>query len=588
MKIDLTKYDKEHAAYIESLTGKLTSIYNSIIRYAVKYGLSVNFDPEEGEIFDFSKFPRLKKRVDELFRDMQSQITTLVQNAIAEEWQFSAEKYDFFLQEMLAKTGMSEKEIKQYIERNTKAIQERRNEALEAFQKRKQNGLDLSDRVWNLTDQFKRELELSLDVGIREGKSADEISRMIRGYLNNPDKLFRRVRDKHGNLKLSKAAAAYHPGMGVYRSSYKNALRVARTEVNMAYRSADHENWKMDNKVIGIRISLSNNHTLNGKPFVDICDYLAGTYPKDFKFTGWHPQCRCWAAPVTPSQKEIIQYLKKVKDGEDVTNYKFEGEVTEMPKAFKNWYAENASRVEKMKSKPYFIKDNEKVIDKMRKEKKEPETEESSNLDEVIALLGNNGVKYNEVKERTKEATDDEIISEVGGGDLTKGSCSSLAFAYLGNKLGYYVLDFRDGKSRQLFSSSSVIMSIAEKVGGVVARNTNDLKKANELLKTVQEGKEYYFTCGAHAAVVRKTEEGFQYLELQSSKANGFKKLTTDILKWRFGAKKSRSSYGQKIETRDCIIDIDLLRKDSKFKELLGYINTPEKEQMKGEKGTMR
>ena len=367
MKIDLNKYDKQHAAYIESLTGKLTSIYNSVTRYAVKYGLSVNFDPEEGEIFDFSKFPRLKKRVDELFKDMQSQITTLVQNSIAKEWQFSADKYDYFIQEMMSKTGMSEDEIKEYIERNAKAIQERRNEALEAFQARKQNGLNLSDRVWNLTNQFKSELELSLDVGIREGKSADEISRMIRGYLNNPDRLFRRVRDKHGNLKLSKAAAAYHPGMGVYRSSYKNALRVARTEVNMAYRSADHENWKMDNKVIGIRISLSNNHTLNGKPFVDICDHLAGIYPKDFKFTGWHPQCRCWAAPVTPSQQEIIQYLKKVKDGEDITNYKFKGEVTEMPKAFKSWYAENAFRVDKMKSKPYFITDNKNIIESIGK-----------------------------------------------------------------------------------------------------------------------------------------------------------------------------------------------------------------------------
>ena len=66
------------------------------------------------------------------------------------------------------------------------------------------------------------------------------MSRDVCGYLRNPDKLFRRVRDKHGNLRLSKAAKAYHPGRGVYRSSYRNALRLTATENNMAYRTADH------------------------------------------------------------------------------------------------------------------------------------------------------------------------------------------------------------------------------------------------------------------------------------------------------------------------------------------------------------
>lgn len=362
MKIDLTKYDEQHAAYIESLTGKLNSIYQSIIRLAVKYGLSVNFDAEQGEIFDFDKFPRLKKNIEELFDYMHEQITTLVQNAIAEEWQFSDDKYEFWLSEMLAKGNMKKDEIETYISRNNEAIQARRNEALQAFRERVENGMNLSDRVWNLTDQFKSELELALDVGISEGKSADAISRDIRQYLNNPDKLFRRVRDKHGNLKLSEAAKAYHPGQGVYRSSYKNAMRVARTEVNMAYRSADHENWNMEKMVIGIQIKLSNNHTLNGKPFVDICDYLKGTYPKNFKFTGWHPMCRCWAIPVTPTQEEVIAYTKKIMAGEDVSNYKFKGQVTEMPKVFKVWWAKNAGRVARMKVKPYFITDNKDLI----------------------------------------------------------------------------------------------------------------------------------------------------------------------------------------------------------------------------------
>lgn len=339
MNIDLTKYDKQHAACIEALSGKLESIYKEIIRIAVKYGLSVNFDSESGEIFDFDKFPKLKKKIEELFEDMHEQITTLVQNAISHEWQFSADKYDFWLSEMLAKGEMTKEEIEAYIKRNNEAIQSRRDEALASFRKRVENGMNLYDRVWKLTEQFKSELELALDVGIGEGKSADAISRDIRQYLNNPDKLFRRVRDKHGNLKLSKAAEAYHPGQGVYRSSYKNALRVARTEVNMAYRTADHENWSAERMVIGIRVSLSNNHTLNGKPFFDICDELKGVYPKDFKFTGWHPMCYS-------DDSEVYtdcgwKFFKDVKDTDLILSLNpdtFDLEYTNILLNFKSWH----------------------------------------------------------------------------------------------------------------------------------------------------------------------------------------------------------------------------------------------------------
>ena len=380
MNIDLNDYDKQHAAYIEALTKRLESIYQAIIRQAVKYGLSVNFDVTKGDIFDFDKFPKLKKRMEELMADMQSQILALVTNGITSEWGLSDEKNDYLVAEILASTSLPENEVKRYQIRNR--------EALSAFQRRKVNGLGLSDRVWNLTKQFKTELELALDVGIGEGRSAQQISRDVRGYLNQPDKLFRRVRNKHGSLKLSKAAAAYHPGQGVYRSSYKNALRMARTEVNMAYRSADYERWNEEWFVIGIEIKLSNNHTCNGKPFVDICDYLKGKYPKSFKFTGWHPQCRCYAVPVLCSDEEFEAYLKARQEGQDISNWKFKCEVKEMPKAFTGWMKDNSERVVRMKTKPYFITDNRKLVYPKRESK-----QNDAMLANISQLEENLGIK---------------------------------------------------------------------------------------------------------------------------------------------------------------------------------------------------
>ena len=197
-------------------------------------------------------------------------------------------------------------------------------------------------------------MELALEMGMGEGKSAAALSRDIRKYLVEPNKLFRRVRDKSGALRLSKAAAAYHPGRGVYRSSYKNALRMTATENNIAYRTADHNRWQALPFVIGIEIHISNNH-----PTEDICDLFDGKrFPKDFKFTGWHPWCRCYAVSVLASQEEMDAYTTALMNGEDVSHWKFTGQVEKMPKEFNKWMKDNQARIENATSMPYFIKDN--------------------------------------------------------------------------------------------------------------------------------------------------------------------------------------------------------------------------------------
>ena len=58
--------------------------------------------------------------------------------------------------------------------------------------------------------------------------------------------------------------------------------------------------------------------------------------------------------------------------------------------------------------------------------------------------------------------TPDEIIAKLCGGDQTKGSCSSLGFAYAGNHVGLDVTDFRGGESQNFFSMNSNIVAIAK------------------------------------------------------------------------------------------------------------------------------
>ncbi len=272
------------------------------------------------------------------------------------EWALSNDKTDELIWKVFGKRFNE-------LPTRTQANYLRRNEAaLVSFRSRETNGLTLSKRVWALTEQNRREIELGLSVALENGTSATELARELKKYLNEPNRLFRRIRDKYGNLTLSKAAKAYHPGPGVYRSSYKNAMRLARTEINMAYRTADHDRWQRLDFVVGIRISISNNH-----PVPDICDDLTGDYPKDFKFVGWHPACRCLVVPILKTEEELVADTDKILSGES-TNTASANEVTDVPSNFKEWVNKNRERIQKASSEPYFIRDNRETIHRITDE----------------------------------------------------------------------------------------------------------------------------------------------------------------------------------------------------------------------------
>lgn len=565
----MNKYDSQHWRNQAAYERQVDAIYRAAAKEAAALGVSIkDFNPDR--LFSFSDYPNTRKKIEKLLSDLQTGIMAVIVNGIRSEWTLANQKNDELARQVFGDNvgKLTKEQERRYFSTN--------GAARDAFIKRKTDGLGLSDRVWKYTNQFKDEIELGLDLGIRSGRSADELSRDLRSYLQHPDKLFRRVRNKHGQLVLSQRARAYHPGRGVYRSSYKNARRLAATETNIAYRTADYERWQQFDFVVGIEIKLSNNH-----PEPDICDDLKGRYPKDFKFTGWHPHCRCHVETVLKTPDELMADNRRIIDGEKPTETSA-NTVKDVPQAFTDWVERNRERMAAAKSLPYFIRDNSKYVERTAK------ATTPSQLEDVLQLAEKASVEYLAVSELSKTLTEDEIISRVSGGDLTTGSCSSLAFTYAGNRCGFDVLDFRGGMSQSFFSRTGNIMSIAEKVGGTVAKHTNDYKKAKDLLKTTQMGKEYYFTCGSHAAIVRRTETGFEYLELQSPYVNGFKPLDENVLKRRFAAKKSHTVYGTKCETRDCIIDIDLLRKDSGFRRMLGYINTAKDKQRKGKSGTTR
>lgn len=357
-------YDKKHKENLAKRARKVQQLYDAAIKRIAQAAAPSLFDADKKKEFHFEDFPALQKEMNALMQDLTSSLQTNIEQGDEESWTLSNTKNDAMVDTIIGKKHLPKKVVQAWKHPHL--------EALNAFIARKEAGMNLSRRVWNLTQQFKSEMELALEMGMGEGKSAAALSRDIRKYLVEPNKLFRRVRDKSGALRLSKAAAAYHPGRGIYRSSYKNALRMTATENNIAYRTADHNRWQALPFVIGIEIHISNNH-----PTEDICDIFDGKrFPKDFKFTGWHPWCRCYAVSVLASQEEMDAYTTALMNGEDVNHWKFTGQVEKMPNEFNKWMKDNQARIENATSMPYFIKDNFKDGDptkELRWEGKKPD-----------------------------------------------------------------------------------------------------------------------------------------------------------------------------------------------------------------------
>lgn len=236
--------------------------------------IGVDFDKP----FNFKDYPELQDQYNKITKQFISNVDTTAVNAVSSEWYQAERDQDEFVNDVMTSYGAHATDYPQYFNHARKA-------AVSSYINRKdKKGLRLSDKIWKLTNSNTKQIESAISVALEDGKSAQQLSRDVREYLNYPDKLFRRVRDKKGNLHLSQAAKAFHPGPGMYRSSYKNAMRLARTEINMSYREAEQTRWEQLDFVVGYEIKRSKVEF-----GCSVCGDLKGKYPKDFKFRGWHP-----------------------------------------------------------------------------------------------------------------------------------------------------------------------------------------------------------------------------------------------------------------------------------------------------------
>lgn len=353
-------------ARLESIEKKLRKIFGDSYKEAINLN-SVRKAIESGDEFTWSQNKAAEKQLDKLLKQLTDQTNAVIYNAYTEAWKRGEEATTSTLGAVFSRAKFEPEQLEEVLTMARNEMRNRGANANSAYNE-KRSGLTISGRVWKITQTSKKEIEAIIQNGMMEGKTPDQIARSVQPYLREPHRLFRRVRNKDtGQLELSRAAREYKPGQGVYRSSYMNALRLARTEVTAAYRRAEWETYQNNPLITGYKIALSNNHTTLIKgvptPFHDICDDMVGEYPKFFKWTGWHPQCRCVMIPITINKTDFEKRIEALASGK-LKDWNPKKTITKMPKSFNAWIKDNAKRIEQAKSLPFWMQDNPEITNK--------------------------------------------------------------------------------------------------------------------------------------------------------------------------------------------------------------------------------
>lgn len=322
---------RAHSIRLAGYAERVQSVYDTLNKEIASSVIRAGYD---GSVpFRFSDYPLTKKKIDEVQAAFVRDLRSVIYSGTSEEWKQSNLVQDLLADNVLKFYGVkrNSKRARVYYQTNS--------DALKAFQRRKDDGLGLSERLWNQSKGYKEEMEFAISSAIEKGTSAVKLSKRLSKYLQDFPSLKHDYKEKFGKAVTCQDCE--------YRS-----IRLARSEINMAYRTAEQERWKQFDFVLGYEVKL----TQNGHHVPDICDDLAGKYPKDFIFMGWHPNCMCYVIPILKTEEQFW-------NDEDVS------EIVEPPKNFTDWLENNAERIDKAAENdtlPYWYEQNAQYVNTTR------------------------------------------------------------------------------------------------------------------------------------------------------------------------------------------------------------------------------
>lgn len=310
MKPKIPNQKKAYNALNLRLINYMSQVQSIYDRIAKEMAIAVDSASYDGSVeFLFREYPELNQIVNKLMSGYVSQMNGLIYSGTSNEWKESNIMQDLLARKVLRAYDFEKggDKYQRYFQPNT--------DALKAFQQRVDRGMNLSQKLWVQSQALKKEMEQTISTAIERGQSAVVLSKRISKYLSDFPSMKADYAEKYGKA------------VSCHDCQYAS-IRLARTEINMAYRKAEQTRWQQFDFILGYEIKLSKRH-----PAPDICDDLIGRYPKEIVFLGFHPNCMCYVVPIVMSDEEYYNSKQRVN------NY------MPLPSGLGSWIDKNCLRI---------------------------------------------------------------------------------------------------------------------------------------------------------------------------------------------------------------------------------------------------
>lgn len=320
---------------------KLQNLYDETVKQLAHYAETVGANTlKDGRAF---AFPAGRNKASKILETFKNNCLTLLSNGIEREWNAANADNTAMLDRILANSGLPTPNIAKYKEPN--------NEALNALKRLP----GVSEKLDNYIAALKVNVELLCDIIL---DSEEYVGAFIRNknLLENPDRFYTILRQKHGVAFVNKAGVA-NPGQGIDRNQQKNIEKLFVFEMINAYRKADYLARQNMPFIVGQSITRAHQYTDCPR-----CNAMQGNYPPDFLHVVHHVGCNCYSVPIFLTKSEMKTFIEAAKNGKKYRGVSV-NKIDDVPDSAKAWWTANKHRFNK-NNYPLFIKNNSQYFGK--------------------------------------------------------------------------------------------------------------------------------------------------------------------------------------------------------------------------------
>ena len=158
-RFSIQSYDLAHYRTTEAYAQAVQALYDKATTAVSRAAVRGKIDPDKP--FSFDMYPSVQKEMQRITEQLASNMQAVIEQGSRNQWLFACKKNDGFIKSIFDTSKLPKAQLRKMQDRNL--------DALSSFQGRKVDGMNLSQRVWRTTGQYKVQLELALDVGLGEG-----------------------------------------------------------------------------------------------------------------------------------------------------------------------------------------------------------------------------------------------------------------------------------------------------------------------------------------------------------------------------------------------------------------------------------